>query len=484
MRKATFARFTLAAAASITFGLSSLAWANAATIAKEAFCYPASNPPVNGGTGWAGGWTASGAVVHNGGLQPYPGGGYPTISCPSTLPNNSLGSTPGSAASRALGSAVTPGPSSGVILRALIQSNVPGTPATQATLGNSAGGTLTIGDLPVSDPNGGNWGMQLNGGATYFSTVPVAQGVTTALTVEVDFGASLTSPGQDRIRLWVQTTGAYSTAGSPDLDESAPAMSAFSGVFWQTQGLGALVDEIEVDQLPPLPATLDHFKCYVPGSSILASGGTTSLLDEFDTNFHNGTPESVTVGKLYRFCNPVVKTYKGQVTPVTHPGLHLAFYAIQTTTQGTYHLKVKNQFGKQKLQIGPPEWLGVPTSVSPLPPPPPGTLLSHFKCYPVTNVTVDLTDPFFNPPHMEQGVVIGSPVVFCNAAKKVHAVNGAVVTYPAVNPSQHLLCYQFAFNAFTFQLKFNNQYNNDAGFTATGGDILCVPSTLTKVTTP
>ena len=254
MRKAIVIGFILVIAAAVVFGVASLASgasrrsAGVATVAYEPFCYAANGSLGNGGSGWNGGWAGNGALVNTLGLSfsAFPGSGC--------SPNNSLGTTPGSAANRALSSLVQPGSgTSGVILRALIRSNIAGTPGTQATLGNSSGGTLTIGDLPVSDPLGGNWGIQVNGGATDFSTVAVQANVTTALTVEVDFGAGVAPGNQDRVRLWVQTSGAY--CGPPvgsctaDLDLSAPAMNAFSGVFWKTQGQGALVDEISVDKI-------------------------------------------------------------------------------------------------------------------------------------------------------------------------------------------------------------------------------------------
>jgi uncharacterized repeat protein (TIGR01451 family) len=235
--------------------------------------------------------------------------------------------------------------------------------------------------------------------------------------------------------------------------------------------------------IPAVNPTLDHFKCYVAhnpgGTPILPQfGGSVSLKDEFDGTSY----ASVGVGALVHFCNPVQKTYLSTVTPVANPALHLAIYTITTTTVGTHSIVISNQFGSsQSMQVGPPSWLAVPTTMNSNSPPNPAAL-GHFKCYPVNNISVDLFDPSFN--HAEPGVVIaGAPFMFCNAAEKIHVFGGTSTTYPAVNPSQHLLCYTFAFSPFTTSVKIRNQFNN-TGLTVTGADLLCLPTTLISATVP
>jgi len=227
---------------------------------------------------------------------------------------------------------------------------------------------------------------------------------------------------------------------------------------------------------------LDHFKCYVPGNPgatpiVPQFGGAVSLQDEFDgTSF-----ESVAVGALFRFCNPVAKTYLGVVTPVTNPDVHLSIYAITTTTTGTHTIVASNQFGSaQSMQVGPPSWLAVPTAMNSNNPPNPAAL-GHFKCYPVKQIKVDLYDPAFN--HTEPGVAIGAPFMFCNPAEKIHVVAGTSTTYPVVSPTRHLLCYSFAFSPFATSLKILNQFNA-TGLGVTGADLLCLPTTLISATVP
>jgi hypothetical protein len=260
MRKTALIGLTLVVAGSVAFGLASLASgasrrsATVAPVANESFCYAANSSPGKGGAGWNGGWAGIDALVNSTGLSfsgfPKPGG--------SCSPDNSLGPA-GAASSRALSAPVSAATGTSVILRALIRSNDDGTPTSQATLGNDkGGGTLVIGDQAQSDANAGNWGIQVNGGALYYSTVPVQKGVTTALTVEVDFQAGITPGNYDRVKFWVQTSGPYCdpavSSCVPALAVDAPAMSAFSGLFWQTQKAGALVDEISVDKITPAPA--------------------------------------------------------------------------------------------------------------------------------------------------------------------------------------------------------------------------------------
>jgi hypothetical protein len=131
------------------------------------------------------------------------------------------------------------------VLQALIRSDVNGTPATQATLGNSPGGpgrNLIIGDLSQQDANANKWGLQ-NDCGRYYSNVPVVANQTTYLVARIDFNVT---GSNDRIRLWVQTTSAvpYYTL-SPNIDVMCN-VTTFGGVFWQTQQ-NQVVDQIRVD---------------------------------------------------------------------------------------------------------------------------------------------------------------------------------------------------------------------------------------------
>jgi hypothetical protein len=229
-----------------------MAVSSAMAQAYEPFNYPAGTAPGNGGTGWAASWTPNGTVVVAPGL---------TFTGLSTS-GNALGGTPGSAATRLLQAPVVGAAGTSVVLHALIKSPVNGTPGTQATLGNSPGGmgnTFTIGDLPMppSQPNANKWGMQ-NACGNFYSNKLVVANQTAYLVARIDFNVS---GANDRMRLWVQTTGAavpYSTLWNnpADVDVLCNA-NTFGGVFWQTQQ-GQVVDEIGVDTLVAKGMTWRH----------------------------------------------------------------------------------------------------------------------------------------------------------------------------------------------------------------------------------
>ena len=205
--------------------------ASVAAAQSEQFIYPlGSSINLNKGTGWSGPWNTNGAVV-------VPGLTYMNLGAL----GNALGPTPGGPAVRSFANAVVGASGTSVMLSALIRSPVTGTPATQATLGNSAGGTFIIGDLPQPDAAAGTWGVQ-TGAGRFYSNVPVLANQTTYLVALIDFNVA---GSNDRIRLWVNppANGWFTT--QPKIDDSSSDVPTFSGVFWQTQQ-GQSVDEIRV----------------------------------------------------------------------------------------------------------------------------------------------------------------------------------------------------------------------------------------------
>lgn len=220
----------------VTVGLACAILLGAAAAAQvyEPFNYPAGSPPppLNGGTGWAGPWSPGSGHVTAAGLT------YPGL----VTAGRAFGPS-GAFASRLLASPIAGSTGRSLVLSALIRSNVNGTPATQATLGNHPGGnTFIIGDLPQADPAAGNWGVQTAAGR-FYSNVPVQANVTTYLVAQVDFN---TNGNNDRVRLWVNPPANAWFTVNPQVDDSSANIGQFTGVFWQTQQ-GQIVDEIRVN---------------------------------------------------------------------------------------------------------------------------------------------------------------------------------------------------------------------------------------------
>ncbi len=86
-----------------------------------------------------------------------------------------------------------------------------------------------------------------------------------------------------------------------------------------------------VPSLPPIPADMDHYKCYVASGHPIEA--TAILIDTFHS-------EKVQVLEPFLFCNPVQKTHPIGATPtsIQRPLDHLACYKITPTPfQGTIY---------------------------------------------------------------------------------------------------------------------------------------------------
>jgi hypothetical protein len=218
----------------------------AGQVALEQFVYPVGNRIAGeagaapNAYGWAGPWTdgtGPDAFVVRPGLTYTDANGVSLATA-----GNALGPTTMSGiARRLLHTPIAGTAGTTLIVSAIVESNVNGATFTQATLGNSSGGTFIIGELPETDPRAANWGLQ-NSAGVYYSTKLVKANVPTWLVAQIDFAVS---GGKDRMRLWVDPpVGAWSTV-PPDVDETTAHVTTFSGFFWQTQQ-GQKVDEISV----------------------------------------------------------------------------------------------------------------------------------------------------------------------------------------------------------------------------------------------
>jgi hypothetical protein len=313
----------------LVFSLPIFAGAAAAQSAYEPFSYPANSTIVgkNGGTGWAGPWTGATDNVSTVGLT------YTGL----TTTGKGLGPTPGSASFRALATPIVGSAGTSMVLSALIKSDVAGTPATQATLGNSAGGTFIIGDLPQSDPKAGNWGYQTSSGR-FYSNVPVAANVTTYLVAQIDFNVN---GNNDRIRFWVNPPANAWFTVPPDIDDSTSDVPTFSGVFWQTQQ-GQIVDEIRVSATktacvqPPNTTMVAWYPFDEPSGPTALNYATAN-----DGMWINGpTPVPGMVGMALRFdgINDYVESPSSIVTNFGAAGTATTGSGGWSTSQGDFSI--------------------------------------------------------------------------------------------------------------------------------------------------
>ena len=140
---------------------------------------------------------------------------------------------------------------------------------------------------------------------------------------------------------------------------------------------------------------------------------------------------------------------------------------------------MSNQFGSQRLKVGQPVGLFVPTDKGVKQSD--GTLsfaptndLDHFKCYDVkgqrVKQKVSLSDQFI--PEMAPAAVY-APVLLCNPVMKLHNDLTTYVQYP----DDHLVCYEIKMEQSTHDLLLKNQFELDQRSTAVEGPVLlCAPS--------
>lgn len=208
-------------------------------------------------------------------------------------------------------------------------------------------------------------------------------------------------------------------------------------------------------------ASTDHFKCYQTRQGVPVNR-LVLLRDQFDD-----VAQETEVIQAVKFCNPVEKTHRGDVTRIQKENNHLIFYSISTSVGPPKVVTADNQFGVQELNVLQPVFLALPTEKSGFGAP---TNLDHFKCYQATgapvSARVDLNDQF----HGEPGVLVFEPKLFCNPVEKIH---GGVT--PIQNPVDHLVCYNIRGNPFAAQVQARNQFGPQ-NLIVESADLLCVPS--------
>jgi hypothetical protein len=226
------------------------------------------------------------------------------------------------------------------------------------------------------------------------------------------------------------------------------------------------------------PTGINHYLCYVATPVHPYSiPGNLILKNQFNPN---GFEPTVSQDQLVH-CNPVKKTVGTTTYPIVYPHAHLLCYPITAPPQQTFHVSVRNQFGKATLLTGQPSALCLPTWKN-LNHPPTQTQVEpggvdHFTCYPVTYASslhfhppgpVSLQDQF-SPTSVS--VTVGDPSVLCVPTTKI--ANG--VSYPAVRPQKHLLCFNVSQTPKVPTLWDKNQFGTEQLNIQTTA-VLCLPS--------
>jgi hypothetical protein len=241
---------------------------------------------------------------------------------------------------------------------------------------------------------------------------------------------------------------------------------------WALLGLVTLAASLLAGQLIAAAAPelrLDHFKCYGAKEERPDPAEPVTLRDQFGVL-------RVRVLDVALLCNPVEKQHAGTVTPIQDPDAHLTFNEIVPSEQVDRRLvEVTNQFGRQRLAIGQPRYLAVPTRKYPHEAP---KGLDHFACYEAAGREigdpVGLRDQF----HADEARVV-RPELLCNPATKWHQDQ----VFEVEHPEAHLTCYTLLpqrrppVNA----VRIENQFERDT-LSIDVSRLLCAPSLKRELT--
>ncbi len=183
-----------------------------------------------------------------------------------------------------------------------------------------------------------------------------------------------------------------------------------------------------------ISARHNHFKLYVVKSAEPFEPIVVELKDQFDKE-----PYKVKLTNIAYFANPVEKRHGRATYRIEFPNAHLTWYKFLTEVKPVRRMvKIKNQFGEQKLILEEAIFLAVPTQkVEPDSAMP--KEFNHFKAYRVIKsdfkpTSVILKDQF-DGKAIEVKVL--EPFLFCNPVVKIKGKEKA----PIFNERYHLTCY-------------------------------------------
>ncbi len=182
------------------------------------------------------------------------------------------------------------------------------------------------------------------------------------------------------------------------------------------------------DDVSALEALLDHFKVYKQYIYTDQKPTSVRLKGQFD---QSALPAEI--DHMVYFANPVSKN---RVKPVDR-NAHLAFYELHGPPEPRRVVVFCNQFGLQKILIGQPRFLLVPSEKvergSAFP-----KKLDHFKAYEVLEGrAIDRTVLLADQVDKRNKVVVERPSFFCVPVAKTHKDQ----TFKVQNPRGHLTFY-------------------------------------------
>ena len=326
-------------------------------------------------------------------------------------------------------------------------------------------------DLSPTLPSQGHINITWNShntGGTFSTQLPVVPRFTfrrlpDGLTKQLDAGAILTPTSLNKLVL--TATGIPWRNGCKLPALAVPALSTNfcpgekpSGKLVDTHLQAQLVNH----DIYPVQPRLEHFRCY----SLQAKAFTSrqvNLTDQFRTRAANITSRE-------ELCNPAQKNTE----PFLNTNAHLVCYAT-TGSALNLDVQVQNQFGTQRLHVGKPVRLCLPSrkrlanqTTLPLITVP----IDHFQCYAVTPVggigtinpvsSVQLTDQFTSG-----SATLGAAFQLCAPVKKN--------TTLSKHPVEHLVCYSINQTSVSRAIVIKNQFESPSLQTVKSVS-LCLPS--------
>ena len=226
----------------------------------------------------------------------------------------------------------------------------------------------------------------------------------------------------------------------------------------------------------PAQPSLEHFHCYSLKRSRFRSR-TVALRDQFGAR-------RAQVRRRGELCNPVRKNRE----PFANRRAHLQCYGAAGKPLNRL-VAVQNQFGSQRLLVGSPRRLCLPSEKRFFRPGAPRafpriqTPIDHFQCYsvrargplwaasPVRNVNVAVRRVKLSDQFLSRGALVGEAFQLCAPVQK--RWRGRVT--PLQHPVKHLVCYAINRRNVIRRVQIRNQFERRAALTRRSVS-LCVPS--------